>query len=464
MKAPKVDPKKYDDHMNRNKKPKNMSSTQKSLAMVRSKTKLSALRRKSMARESYGKEYQRHQQGLKDAQADMKAAKTNDQMVKAMNKKQFHAKAIQRMNRMESFACCGQCNCDPCTCEEINEKLGARSFQSPGNMIKDLGSSSSSSSSDDNHSSSSSSSSSSKSKKIDWHDASKTHARRASEYKQKAKAHMDAHDHHMQRHDHHTSKTTGVKGKVLGTLTGGKARKAAEAHKAAAKAHKAAADAHHTEAKFRSGLSKQAAQVHKTGNRKTYDNWRNKNDPSSKNINKAYDAHRASEKARSVAEEIGYQHTYISEKLSVSDGIAAWIDDFKKSDAAQFKGKSDKDRRDMAIAAYLSAKRGAKNEAKKVVITKKMQQRALSKVRAQPKDKVSLPKAPWDKNKQEDTQKSADKKPENYVAPDGRLRVRMVPTKKQVRDEGYVSAAQRKAVWATRADGGKGHPDKKGKK
>ena len=39
-------------------------------------------------------------------------------------------------------------------------------------------------------------------------------------------------------------------------------------------------------------------------------------------------------------------------------------------------------------------------------------------------------------------------------------------TFKQIReaakkDEGYVSHAQRKAVWASRADGGKGHPDKK---
>ena len=44
--------------------------------------------------------------------------------------------------------------------------------------------------------------------------------------------------------------------------------------------------------------------------------------------------------------------------LKVSDGIAAWIKDFKKSDAPQFKGKSDKERRDQAVAAYLSAKRG----------------------------------------------------------------------------------------------------------
>jgi len=51
---------------------------------------------------------------------------------------------------------------------------------------------------------------------------------------------------------------------------------------------------------------------------------------------------------------------YVNEKLKVSDGMGAWVDDFKKSDAPQFKGKSDKERREMAIAAYLSAKRGDK--------------------------------------------------------------------------------------------------------
>ena len=44
--------------------------------------------------------------------------------------------------------------------------------------------------------------------------------------------------------------------------------------------------------------------------------------------------------------------------LKVSDGMGAWSDDFKKSDAPQFKGKDAQERRDMAIAAYLSAKRG----------------------------------------------------------------------------------------------------------
>jgi len=46
-----------------------------------------------------------------------------------------------------------------------------------------------------------------------------------------------------------------------------------------------------------------------------------------------------------------------NEKLEVSDGMGAWIDDFKQSDAPQFKGKNAKERRDMAIAAYLDAKK-----------------------------------------------------------------------------------------------------------
>ena len=48
--------------------------------------------------------------------------------------------------------------------------------------------------------------------------------------------------------------------------------------------------------------------------------------------------------------------------LKVSDGMGAWIDDFAKSDAPQFKGKNKEERRDMAIAAYLSAKRGPEKE------------------------------------------------------------------------------------------------------
>ena len=51
----------------------------------------------------------------------------------------------------------------------------------------------------------------------------------------------------------------------------------------------------------------------------------------------------------------------IDEKLKVSDSMGTWIKDFQDSDAPQFKGKSDKERRDMAIAAYMSAKRDGKD-------------------------------------------------------------------------------------------------------
>ena len=87
--------------------------------------------------------------------------------------------------------------------------------------------------------------------------------------------------------------------------------------------------------------------------------------------------------------------------LKVSDGIAAYIDDFQKSDAPQFKGKSKKERRDMAIAAYLTAKRGGKP--------------------------------------QEENIKSADRKPEVYTKSDGKKGVRMVPTDREVvKTEAYT--------------------------
>jgi len=43
---------------------------------------------------------------------------------------------------------------------------------------------------------------------------------------------------------------------------------------------------------------------------------------------------------------------------------------------------------------------------------------------------------------------------------------KLAKAKMMDKEEGYVSAAQRKAVWANKADGGKGHPDnkRKGKK
>jgi hypothetical protein len=120
--------------------------------------------------------------------------------------------------------------------------------------------------------------------------------------------------------------------------------------------------------------------------------------------------------------------------LSVKDGMGAWVDDFKKSDAPQFKGKSEKERREMAIAAYMSAKRGNKNEATD--------------------NPPFTPDPPKPKAKNSDG---------STTSPMSRARqlARQARDRSKEKDEGYVSHAQRKAVWANRADDGKGHPDKK---
>jgi len=59
----------------------------------------------------------------------------------------------------------------------------------------------------------------------------------------------------------------------------------------------------------------------------------------------------------------------LNEKLKVSDGLGAWIKDFMKSDAPQFKGKSDEEKRDMAIAAFTDAG-GKLDEAKGILSVK----------------------------------------------------------------------------------------------
>jgi len=44
----------------------------------------------------------------------------------------------------------------------------------------------------------------------------------------------------------------------------------------------------------------------------------------------------------------------VDEKLTKKSDVGDFVDDFKKSDAKQFKGKSDKKKKQMAVAAYLS--------------------------------------------------------------------------------------------------------------
>ena len=87
--------------------------------------------------------------------------------------------------------------------------------------------------------------------------------------------------------------------------------------------------------------------------------------------------------------------------LKVSDGIGSWIKDFKKSDDPRFAGKSPKQRRDQAIAAYLSAKNeSVKEDAKadkiaaiKAKITKHQKARNDKRVAAASTDSPSQKRA-----------------------------------------------------------------------
>jgi len=77
-----------------------------------------------------------------------------------------------------------------------------------------------------------------------------------------------------------------------------------------------------------------------------------------KSVTRTHDANIKSDlRARLKDASTDMQTNYVSEKLKASDDMGKWVDDFKDSDAPQFKGKSMKKRRQMAIAAKLSAMR-----------------------------------------------------------------------------------------------------------
>jgi len=61
--------------------------------------------------------------------------------------------------------------------------------------------------------------------------------------------------------------------------------------------------------------------------------------------------------AAKAIDRLAKEEVELEEKLKPSMGAGEYVSDFKKSDAPQFQGKSKEKRRQMAIAAYLSAKR-----------------------------------------------------------------------------------------------------------
>jgi len=77
-----------------------------------------------------------------------------------------------------------------------------------------------------------------------------------------------------------------------------------------------------------------------------------------KSVTRTYDTNIKADLRQRLKDASTDMHTnYVSEKLKPSDDMGDWVDDFKKSDAPQFKGKSMEKRRQMAIAAKLSAMR-----------------------------------------------------------------------------------------------------------
>jgi len=70
----------------------------------------------------------------------------------------------------------------------------------------------------------------------------------------------------------------------------------------------------------------------------------------------------------------------LNEELKVSDGAAKWIADFQASDAPQFQGKSDDEKKKMAIAAFMAAK------AKEGGDKKEPQNESLDEAKFSPKD------------------------------------------------------------------------------
>lgn len=129
--------------------------------------------------------------------------------------------------------------------------------------------------------------------------------------------------------------------------------------------------------------------------------------------------------------------------LKVSDGIGAWIKDFKKSDAPQFKGKDEKERRDQAIAAYLSAKRGDKNEG---TMTSVQQAKAMQK-QANAAKKKAAAQAAKAGYKSEDVSELAmktDPKIPNLKSPKDKKYNRQKPlsTYKQAKKSGEIRKEQ----------------------
>lgn len=88
---------------------------------------------------------------------------------------------------------------------------------------------------------------------------------------------------------------------------------------------------------------------------------RGRHNVSDQHLNKAEQHADEAQKLRKK-EKLGEEVTKVDEVLNPSMGAGEYIKDFQKSDAPQFKGKSQEKRRMMGIAAYMAAKKQVKEE------------------------------------------------------------------------------------------------------
>jgi len=92
---------------------------------------------------------------------------------------------------------------------------------------------------------------------------------------------------------------------------------------------------------------------------KEFYDYVDKNWKSDKEQNEGYKSAAQRKAVHAAKDERNEETEYVSEKLKPSDDVSKWIEDFYDSDAPQFKGKDKEERREMAVAAWLDARREA---------------------------------------------------------------------------------------------------------
>lgn len=212
--------------------------------------------------ENFKKQYAHHSQGLKNAEADIKVAKTASDMVKAMNKKSHHSKALSKMDRMQ---------------EEVNMPSASKELETYARRYGG----------------------------IDKGDFIKAAMMMKKNQNKQLNKFVDELD-------------TEPREKILSIMK------------------------KHMKEAYREPMGQTKSMMSPL--------QKIRMDKEKK------DRDRAGKLKPTTMASLRRKNT--NEKLKVSDGIGAWIEDFYKSNAPQFKGKSREERRDMAVAAYLTAKRG----------------------------------------------------------------------------------------------------------